>query len=93
MGDISKELGRRWSEVTESVKSKYEALAAKDRSRYDVEKRAYQQKLKDEAKGGAGSSGAGAASVGPAFAGPPDNFGADEDEEEDFEDEDEAESD
>ena len=42
VGDVAKELGRRWSEVSEDVKAKYEALAANDRVRYDKEKIAYQ---------------------------------------------------
>jgi len=33
VGDIAKELGRRWE--TCSNKAKYEALAAKDRARYE----------------------------------------------------------
>src|SRR5699024_8808710 len=35
VGDIAKELGRRWNECTQAQKSKYEALAAKDRARYE----------------------------------------------------------
>lgn len=51
VGDVAKELGRRWGEVGETLKSKYEVLAEQDRARYDRDKRAYKQKLKDEANG------------------------------------------
>ena len=46
VGDIAKELGRRWAECPEDVKAKFEALAANDRQRYDKEKMAYQLKMK-----------------------------------------------
>ena len=46
MGDIAKELGRRWAEAPEDVKAKFEALGANDRQRYDREKMAYQLKMK-----------------------------------------------
>ena len=52
VGDVAKELGRRWSEVSEDVKAKYEALAANDRVRYDKEKMAYQSRLKIGSVGG-----------------------------------------
>ncbi len=51
VGEIAKELGRRWSEASDPIRAKYEALAEKDRARYDRDKRAYQQKLKDEKNG------------------------------------------
>lgn len=35
VGDIAKELGRRWSDVDPELKSKYEAMAEKDKARYD----------------------------------------------------------
>ena len=35
VGDVAKELGRRWNECTEDQKAKYEALAAKDKARYE----------------------------------------------------------
>lgn len=35
VGEIAKELGKRWNEVTEDTKSKYEAMAAKDKARYE----------------------------------------------------------
>ena len=46
VGDIAKELGRRWAEASEEVKAKFEALAANDRVRYDKEKLAYQSRMK-----------------------------------------------
>jgi len=50
VGDIAKELGRRWAECPEDIKAKFEALAANDRQRYDREKVAYQLKLKGMAE-------------------------------------------
>jgi high mobility group protein B1 len=41
VGEIAKELGKRWNEVGEEVKSKYEALAAKDKARYEKAKQTY----------------------------------------------------
>jgi len=41
VGDVAKELGRRWNECTEDQKSKFEALAAKDKARYEKELKAY----------------------------------------------------
>lgn len=35
VGDIAKELGRRWSDVDADCKSKYEAMADKDKARYE----------------------------------------------------------
>jgi hypothetical protein len=35
VGDIAKDLGRQWGEVDESTKSKYEAMAEKDKARYE----------------------------------------------------------
>lgn len=35
VGDIAKELGKRWAEADSSLKSKYEAMAEKDKARYD----------------------------------------------------------
>lgn len=34
VGDVAKELGRRWNEVSTDTRAKYEALAAKDKARY-----------------------------------------------------------
>lgn len=36
VGDIAKELGRQWSDVDPAIKSKYEAMAEKDKKRYEV---------------------------------------------------------
>lgn len=35
VGDIAKELGKKWADVDPSVKSKYEAMAEKDKARYE----------------------------------------------------------
>lgn len=35
VGDIAKELGRKWSDADPEVKSKYEAMAEKDKARYE----------------------------------------------------------
>jgi len=44
VGEVAKELGRRWGNVTSELKSKYEALAAKDKARYEKEITAYKKK-------------------------------------------------
>jgi len=49
VGEVAKELGRRWNECTEDQKSKYEALAAKDKARYEKEVKIYKAK---KGKGG-----------------------------------------
>ncbi|KAF0306965.1 High mobility group protein DSP1 [Amphibalanus amphitrite] len=41
VGDIAKELGRRWGEVDEAAKKKYVAMAEKDKERYSREMEAY----------------------------------------------------
>jgi len=41
VGDIAKELGRRWGECDQATRAKYESLAAQDRQRYEKEKHAY----------------------------------------------------
>ncbi|CAB3368889.1 high mobility group protein DSP1-like isoform X2 [Cloeon dipterum] len=46
VGDIAKELGRRWSDAEPETKSKYEAMAEKDKARYDREMTAYKKKAK-----------------------------------------------
>ena len=46
VGDIAKELGRRWSDVDPELKSKYEAMAEKDKARYDREMTAYKKRPK-----------------------------------------------
>lgn len=35
MGDIAKELGRRWAAADPETKSKYESLSEQDKARYD----------------------------------------------------------
>lgn len=35
VGEVAKELGRRWNDVGDDTKSKYEGLAAKDKARYE----------------------------------------------------------
>ena len=39
VGDIAKELGRKWSDVDPEVKSRYEAMAEKDKARYEQVRR------------------------------------------------------
>jgi len=55
VGEIAKELGRRWNDCTEDQKSKFEALAAKDKARYEKENNVYKSKKgkASPAKGGA----------------------------------------
>lgn len=43
MGDIAKELGRRWAAADPEVKSKYESLSEQDKARYDREMTAYKK--------------------------------------------------
>ncbi|KAG9508415.1 High mobility group protein DSP1 [Fragariocoptes setiger] len=44
VGDVSKECARRWNDLSASAKAKYEALAAKDKVRYEKEITAYKKK-------------------------------------------------
>jgi len=44
VGDVAKELAKKWAAVTSAQKSKYEALAAKDKARYEKESTAYKNK-------------------------------------------------
>ncbi|XP_017786183.1 PREDICTED: high mobility group protein DSP1 [Nicrophorus vespilloides] len=44
VGDIAKELGRRWSDADPETKSKYEQIADKDKARYEKEMTAYKKK-------------------------------------------------
>jgi high mobility group protein B1 len=46
VGDIAKDLGRQWGEVSEATKSKYEQMAEKDKARYERDMAAYKKKLK-----------------------------------------------
>lgn len=47
VGDIAKELGKRWSDAGPECKSKYEAMAEKDKARYEREMTAYKKMMKD----------------------------------------------
>ncbi|XP_044580604.1 high mobility group protein DSP1 isoform X1 [Cotesia glomerata] len=47
VGDIAKELGKKWSDADPETKSKYEAMAEKDKARYEREMTAYKKKMKD----------------------------------------------
>ncbi|KAL2740558.1 high mobility group protein DSP1-like [Vespa velutina] len=49
VGDIAKELGKKWSDADPETKSKYEAMAEKDKARYEREMTAYKKKMKDGA--------------------------------------------
>lgn len=44
VGDVSKECARRWNGLSSSAKAKYEALAAKDKARYEKEIAVYRKK-------------------------------------------------
>jgi len=44
VGEVAKELGKRWGVVGHELKSKYEALAAKDKARYEKEMAVYKNK-------------------------------------------------
>ncbi|XP_044748399.1 high mobility group protein DSP1-like isoform X2 [Coccinella septempunctata] len=44
VGDIAKELGRRWADADPETKGKFEALADKDKQRYEREMTAYKKK-------------------------------------------------
>ena len=50
VGDVAKELGRRWADAGPELKGKYEVLAEKDRARYGNAKREYQISLKNGTK-------------------------------------------
>lgn len=36
MGDIAKELGKKWADCTPETKQKYEQMAERDKKRYEV---------------------------------------------------------
>lgn len=44
VGEVSKECARRWNGLSQSAKAKYEALAAKDKARYEKEIAIYKKK-------------------------------------------------
>jgi uncharacterized short protein YbdD (DUF466 family) len=85
VGEVAKELGRRWNECTDEQKSKYEALAAKDKARYEKENNVY------KASGGGPAAKKGKAAPAPkkGKAAPPPPEDSDEEEEEDDDDDDE----
>lgn len=56
VGDIAKELGRKWSDMDAEVKSKYEQMAEKDKQRYEAEMTEYKLKCKNEQQGGGGTA-------------------------------------
>ncbi|GAU96420.1 hypothetical protein RvY_07871 [Ramazzottius varieornatus] len=45
VGDIAKELGRRWAVVSAERKDRYDRLAAKDKERYEKEMEVYKQQM------------------------------------------------
>lgn len=52
VGDVSKECARRWNGLSQSAKAKYEALAAKDKARYEKEIAIYKKKTDASPKKG-----------------------------------------
>ncbi|XP_024884515.1 high mobility group protein DSP1-like [Temnothorax curvispinosus] len=48
IGDIAKELGKKWSAADPETKSKYEAMAEKDKARYVREMTAYKKKIQND---------------------------------------------
>ncbi|KAK4336742.1 hypothetical protein RND71_043659 [Anisodus tanguticus] len=44
VGEVAKELGKRWGVIKPELKKKYEALATKDKARYEKEMIAYKKK-------------------------------------------------
>jgi len=44
VGEIAKELGRLWSEADQEMKRKYEAMAERDKARYEREMAAYKKR-------------------------------------------------
>lgn len=86
VGEVAKELGRKWNELTEEQKSPYEKSAEEDRARYDKEMKVYRSGEIPSAKKMKASNGHAA----PAPSGPEEfNNEDDEGEEEEEEEEDE----
>jgi len=81
VGDIAKELGKRWGVVTPEHKKKYEQLATKDKARYEKESTAYKKKQKT-------STTATSTSKGKKAAAPQPESDDDDDEEEDDDEDD-----
>ena len=46
-GEVGKVLGAKWKACTEKDKAKFEEMAAKDKGRYEKEKKAYEAKSDD----------------------------------------------
>lgn len=94
VGDVAKELGRRWNEVPQETRAKYEALAAKDKARYMKEVTAYKN---TGSTGGGGGGGGKKAKKAPAKgkkkADSDDESNEEEEEEEEEQEEAEAEDD
>ncbi|ODM87150.1 High mobility group protein DSP1 [Orchesella cincta] len=51
IGDVSKELGRMWREMTPLAKAKYQTMAARDRARYVRDMEAYKNRTASQAAG------------------------------------------
>merc|ERR1719431_1734026 len=47
IGDIAKEIGKRWADIDPNVKSRFEKLAEDDKARYEKEKGEYEQQKKN----------------------------------------------
>ncbi|XP_055330813.1 protein HGH1 homolog [Paramacrobiotus metropolitanus] len=83
VGEIAKELGKRWATTTAADKAKYEALAGKDKERYERENKAF------KAGGGGNRGGAApAAKVAVSHAPVPESDDEDDDDDDDEEDDD-----
>lgn len=52
VGDVSKECARLWGNLSQAQKAKYEALAAKDKARYEKENSIYKKKAEASPKKG-----------------------------------------
>lgn len=86
VGDIAKELGKRWGVQTPEQKKKYEQLATKDKARYEKESTAYKKKVKTSTA--TSTSSKAKAKPAPAAVESDDEEEEDEDEEEEDDDED-----
>jgi high mobility group protein B1 len=85
VGDIAKELGKRWGVQTPEQKKKYEQLATKDKARYEKESTAYKKKAETSTSTSTTTS---KAKAKPAPVESDDEEEEDEDEEEEDDDED-----
>jgi len=95
VGEVAKELGRRWADVTSEAKGKFEAMAAKDKARYERENKVYKSKKPEASPPPAKKGGAqGGSKKKPAAAAVDDDDDEEEEEEEnEVEDESEEEED